>query len=68
MTRSEFDVVHGYLVDVANCSQCKYARRVSGSIMHCRKIASMLGIEDELAEDAWVYGDSACNLYIHWRS
>jgi hypothetical protein len=68
MTRNEFDVVHNYLVDVASCVQCKYSYRVSGSIMHCRKIEIMLGIEDESAEDARVYDDCVCSLFIHWRS
>jgi hypothetical protein len=66
--RSEFDAVHNYLVDVASCSQCKYMYRVSGSIMYCRKIEIMLGIEDNPTEDARVYNDSACNLFVHWRS
>jgi hypothetical protein len=68
MTRSEFDLAHNFLVDVANCLQCKHTYRVSGSIMYCREIEIILGIEDNPTEDARVYDDSACNLFVHWRS
>jgi hypothetical protein len=68
MTCSEFDAVNNYLVDIASCIQCKHTYRVSGSIMYCRIIEIMLGIEDNPTEDARVYDDSMCNLFVHWRS
>jgi hypothetical protein len=68
MTRNEFDTVHGYLVDVASCSQCKYRYSVSGSTFYCETIEDMLGIEDNPTEDARVHDDCVCNLFIHWRS
>jgi hypothetical protein len=68
MTRSEFDVVHGYLVGVASCAQCKDMYRVSGSIFYCKTIEDMLGIKDNPTEDAQVHDDCVCNLFIHWRS
>jgi hypothetical protein len=68
MTRSEFDVSHLYLTGVASCSQCKDAYRVSGSITYCKTIENMLGIEDNPTEDARVYDDCVCDLFIHWRS
>jgi hypothetical protein len=68
MTRSAFDVVHGYLVGVASCSQCRDMYRVSGSTFYCKTIEDMLGIKDNPTEDAQVRDDCVCNLFIHWRS